>query len=321
MTDNRKVYSVEGKRIWVAGSTGMVGSAVVDTLKQRDCEIITSTSKDLNLINQRDVQDFLSDRKPDCIILAAAKVGGILANDSYPAEFLYENLMIESNIIGAANGLGVEKLLFLGSSCIYPKHAPQPITEDSLLTGPLEATNQWYAIAKIAGLMMCDAFRRQYGRSYISAMPTNLYGPRDNFHLQNSHVIPGMMHRFHNAKASGQRSLEIWGSGKPLREFMHVHDLAEAAIFLLEHYDDEGPVNIGTGREVSISELALMVKEVVGFDGEIVYNTNRPDGTPRKLLSNEKLMKLGYEPKIKLEDGLRSTYQWFLDNINTLRIG
>jgi len=321
MTDNRKVYSVEGKRIWVAGSTGMVGSAVVDTLKQRDCEIITSTSKDLNLINQRDVQDFLSDRKPDCIILAAAKVGGILANDSYPAEFLYENLMIESNIIGAANGLGVEKLLFLGSSCIYPKHAPQPITEDSLLTGPLEATNQWYAIAKIAGLMMCDAFRRQYGRSYISAMPTNLYGPRDTFHLQNSHVIPGMMHRFHNAKASGQRSLEIWGSGKPLREFMHVHDLAEAAIFLLEHYDDEGPVNIGTGREVSISELALMVKEVVGFDGEIVYNTNRPDGTPRKLLSNEKLMKLGYEPKIKLEDGLRSTYQWFLDNINTLRIG
>ncbi|WP_168880134.1 GDP-L-fucose synthase family protein [Rhizobium sp. P28RR-XV] len=321
MTDNRKVYSVEGKKIWVAGSTGMVGSAVVDTLKQRDCEIITSTSKDLNLINQHDVQDFLGDRKPDCIILAAAKVGGILANDSYPAEFLYENLMIESNIIGAANGLGVEKLLFLGSSCIYPKHAPQPITEDSLLTGPLEPTNQWYAIAKIAGLMMCDAFRRQYGRSYISAMPTNLYGPRDNFHLQNSHVIPGMMHRFHNAKASGQRSLEIWGSGKPLREFMHVHDLAQAAIFLLEHYDDEGPVNIGTGREVSISELALMVKEVVGFDGEIIYNTNRPDGTPRKLLSNEKLMKLGYEPKIKLEDGLRSTYQWFLDNINTLRIG
>ncbi len=321
MTDNRKVYSVEGKKIWVAGSTGMVGSAVVDTLKQRDCEVITSTSKDLNLINQHDVQDFLSDRKPDCIILAAAKVGGILANDSYPAEFLYENLMIESNIIGAANGLGVEKLLFLGSSCIYPKHAPQPITEDSLLTGPLEPTNQWYAIAKIAGLMMCDAFRRQYGRSYISAMPTNLYGPRDNFHLQNSHVIPGMMHRFHNAKASGQRSLEIWGSGKPLREFMHVHDLAQAAIFLLEHYDDEGPVNIGTGREVSISELALMVKEVVGFDGEIVYNTNRPDGTPRKLLSNEKLMKLGYEPKIKLEDGLKSTYQWFLDNINTLRIG
>ncbi|WP_368518296.1 GDP-L-fucose synthase family protein [Rhizobium sp.] len=315
------MYSVEGKKIWVAGSTGMVGSAVVDTLKQRDCEVITSTSKDLNLINQHDVQDFLSDRKPDCIILAAAKVGGILANDSYPAEFLYENLMIESNIIGAANGLGVEKLLFLGSSCIYPKHAPQPITEDSLLTGPLEPTNQWYAIAKIAGLMMCDAFRRQYGRSYISAMPTNLYGPRDNFHLQNSHVIPGMMHRFHNAKASGQRSLEIWGSGKPLREFMHVHDLAQAAIFLLEHYDDEGPVNIGTGREVSISELALMVKEVVGFDGEIVYNTNRPDGTPRKLLSNEKLMKLGYEPKIKLEDGLKSTYQWFLDNINTLRIG
>jgi GDP-L-fucose synthase len=321
MSAVEKIYSIDGKKVWVAGSSGMVGGAIVDRLRQRDCEVLTSSSKDLNLINQSDVQDFLSDQRPDCIVLAAAKVGGILANNSYPAEFLYENLMIEANVIGAANGLNIDRLLFLGSSCIYPKMAPQPINEDALLTGALEPTNQWYAIAKIAGLMMCDAFRLQFGRRYISAMPTNLYGPRDNFHLQNSHVIPGLMHRFHNARLSGQKTLEIWGTGTPLREFMHVEDLAKAAVFLLEHYDEVGHVNVGTGSEVSINDLAQMIKTVVGYEGEIVYNTAMADGTPRKLLNNEKLASLGFKPDIALQEGLESTYKWFLENLNALRIG
>jgi len=256
----------------------------------------------------------MRDNKPEAVILAAAKVGGIVANDSWPADFLYDNLAIENAVIHGAFEAGVEKLLFLGSSCIYPKFAPQPISEDALLTGPLEPTNEWYAIAKIAGIKLCQAYRRQHGRDFISAMPTNLYGPGDNFDLTSSHVIPALMRKAHEAKASGAGSMTIWGTGTPRREFLHVDDCADALVFLLKNYSGDSHVNVGSGTDVTIDELARLVMQAVGFDGSLEHDTSKPDGTPRKLMSNERLAGMGWSPRIALRDGLKSTYQWFLAN-------
>ncbi|WP_333979333.1 GDP-L-fucose synthase [Sphingomonas aerolata] len=267
----------------------------------------------LDLRRQADVEAWLEEVRPDAIVIAAARVGGILANDSYPVDFLEDNLLIQTNIIGTAHRIGVERLLFLGSSCIYPRMADQPITEAALLTGQLEETNQWYAIAKIAGIKLVQAYRRQHGRDYISAMPTNLYGPGDNFDFNSSHVLPALIRKAHDAKASGAESMTVWGSGTPRREFMHVDDCADALVFLLQDYSDAEHVNVGTGDDIAIRDLAGLVSKVVGFDGGIVLDSSRPDGTPRKLLSNEKLARLGWTPKVALEDGIRSTYRWFLE--------
>lgn len=305
------VYPLGGKRIWVAGHRGMVGSAVCRALEGQGCEIVAATSKELDLRRQADVDAWVDAQRPDAVIIASARVGGIHANNTYPAEFLYDNLMIEANAIAASHRVGVEKLLFLGSSCIYPRDAEQPMSEDALLTGPLEATNQWYAIAKIAGIKLCQAFRAQYGCDYISAMPTNLYGPGDNFHPQNSHVLPGLMLRFHEARQKGAPQVTVWGTGTPLREFMHVDDCARALVFLLQTYSGEGHVNVGTGSDISIADLAHLVARVVGYEGEIVFDTSKPDGTPRKLMDASRLRGLGFTPEISLEDGVRSTYEWF----------
>ncbi|MEQ8558535.1 MAG: GDP-L-fucose synthase [Henriciella sp.] len=307
-------YSLSGKRIFVAGHRGMVGAGVVRHLEREDCEILTASRQELNLLDQSGVRAWMADREPDAVVLAAAKVGGIVANDTYPADFLYENLVIETNVIEAAFRADVEKLLFLGSSCIYPKMAPQPIPEDALLTGPLEPTNEWYAIAKIAGLKLCEAYRRQYGVDYISAMPTNLYGPGDNFHLENSHVIPALMRKAHDAKMAGRSGIEIWGSGEPRREFLHVDDCADALVFLLKNYSGNQHVNVGSGTDVTIAELAELVMQAVGLDGDVTRDTTKPDGTPRKLMSGDKLAEMGWRPKISLSDGLKSTYDWFLEN-------
>jgi GDP-L-fucose synthase len=306
---------LKGKRVWVAGHRGMVGSALVRRLASEDCEIITATRDELDLRRQADVERFVSDRKPEIVLLAAAKVGGILANDTYPADFLYENLLIEANIIGVAHKQGVEKLTFLGSSCIYPKLAPQPIPEDALLTGPLEPTNEWYAVAKIAGIKLCQAFRRQHGSDFISAMPTNLYGPEDNFDLQSSHVLPALLAKAHAAKQEGARSLTIWGSGSPLREFMHVDDCADAIVFLTKHYSAESHVNVGSGDEVSIRKLAELVKEVVGLDAELVFDRTKPDGTPRKFMDLQKLRAEGWTPQIRLPEGIAGTYAWYKERV------
>jgi GDP-L-fucose synthase len=306
-------YPLAGKRIWVAGQRGMVGAAVVRRLAGLGCAIIPDRSPRLDLRRQADVEAWLEEVRPDAIVIAAARVGGILANDSYPVDFLEDNLLIQTNIIGTAHRIGVERLLFLGSSCIYPRMADQPITEAALLTGQLEETNQWYAIAKIAGIKLVQAYRRQHGRDYISAMPTNLYGPGDNFDFNSSHVLPALIRKAHDAKASGAESMTVWGSGTPRREFMHVDDCADALVFLLQNYSDAEHVNVGTGDDIAISDLAGLVSKVVGFDGGIVLDSSRPDGTPRKLLSNEKLARLGWTPKVALEDGIRSTYRWFLE--------
>ncbi len=300
-------------RIYVAGHGGMVGSAIVRKLQAEGFEnFISRRSRELDLRNQAQVNEFFQIHQPEYVFLAAAKVGGILANNTYRAEFLYDNLMIEANVIHAAFTYGVKKLLFLASSCIYPKLAPQPIVEDALLTGPLEPTNEPYAIAKIAGLKLCDAYRSQYGCNYISAMPTNLYGPNDNYDLHSSHVLPALLRKFHEAKVGNQPTVTIWGSGNPLREFMHVDDLATACYFLMQHYDDAGIINVGVGEEISILDLAHLIKSVVGYQGEIVHDHSKPDGTPRKLMDSSKLRKLGWEPQISLEEGLRSTYQAYL---------
>ncbi|MEG8028207.1 GDP-L-fucose synthase [Sphingomonas aerolata] len=306
-------YPLAGKRIWVAGQRGMVGAAVVRRLAGLGCAIIPDRSPRLDLRRQADVEAWLEEVRPDAIVIAAARVGGILANDSYPVDFLEDNLLIQTNIIGTAHRIGVERLLFLGSSCIYPRMADQPITEAALLTGQLEETNQWYAIAKIAGIKLVQAYRRQHGRDYISAMPTNLYGPGDNFDFNSSHVLPALIRKAHDAKASGAESMTVWGSGTPRREFMHVDDCADALVFLLQNYSDAEHVNVGTGDDIAIRDLAGLVSKVVGFDGGIVLDSSRPDGTPRKLLSNEKLARLGWTPKVALEDGIRSTYRWFLE--------
>lgn len=305
----------KNSKIYVAGHKGLVGSALVRNLEAKGyTNIIGRTFEELNLTIQADVNKFFEEEKPEYVILAAARVGGIHANNTYPAEFIYDNLMIQNNVIKAAHDHGVKKLLFLGSTCIYPKLAPQPIKEDYLLTGALEETNEAYAIAKIAGLEMCKFFKRQYGDNFISCMPTNLYGPNDNFDLQSSHVLPALIRKFHEAKVNNQPTVEVWGTGTPLREFIYVDDMADACIFLMENYDGEQHVNIGTGEEVSIRQLAETVKEVVGFEGELVFNTNMPDGTPRKLTVVDKLHSLGWKHKISLNEGIRLAYNWFLEN-------
>jgi GDP-L-fucose synthase len=308
-------FSLSGKRVFVAGHRGMVGGAVVRRLGAEGCEVLTAGRDQMDLIEQAQVRDWVGREKPDVMVVAAAKVGGILANSTMPAEFLYNNLMIEANLIHAAHEAGVERLLFLGSSCIYPKFAEQPIREESLLTGPLEPTNEWYAIAKIAGIKLCQAYRAQYGRDYISAMPTNLYGPGDNFDLNSSHVMPALIRKAHEAKLAGAQSFEIWGSGTPLREFMHVDDLADACVFLLKNYADPMPINIGFGSDVSIGELAELVARVVGFTGSVTRDATKPDGTPRKLMDSSRLHGLGWAPRIGLEEGVADAYRHFLASI------
>ena len=304
-------YSLAGKPIWVAGHRGMVGAAVVRRLQREDAAVLMADRDKVDLTRQDAVERWVDEARPDAIVLAAAKVGGILANDTYPAEFLYQNLVIAANIVSAAHRAGVNRLLFLGSSCIYPKLAPQPIREDALLTGPLEPTNEWYAIAKIAGLKLCEAFRRQYGRDYISGMPTNLYGPGDNFDPTTSHVLPALIRKAHEAKVSGASELMIWGSGTPRREFLHVDDCADALVHLLKTYSGEEHVNVGSGEDVTILELAQLVARVVGFNGKVVTDQTKPDGTPRKLMDGAKLEAMGWRPSISLEAGIASTYEWF----------
>ena len=305
----------KSSKIYIAGHRGLVGSALVRNLESKGfTNIIKRTSKELDLRNQQAVQEFFKQERPEYVILAAAKVGGIHANNTYPADFIYDNLMIQNNVIKAAHDFKVKKLLFLGSTCIYPKLAPQPIKEEYLLTGALEETNEAYAVAKIAGLEMCKFFKRQYGDNFISCMPTNLYGPNDNFDLQSSHVLPALIRKFHEAKVNHQPTVEVWGTGTPLREFIYVDDMADACIFLMENYDGEQHVNIGTGEEVSIRQLAETVKEVVGFEGELIFNTNMPDGTPRKLTTVDKLHALGWKHKVSLKDGLQLAYDWYLQN-------
>ncbi|MEC4005361.1 GDP-L-fucose synthase [Flavobacterium sp. SUN052] len=296
-------------KIYVAGHRGMVGSAIVSNLKSKGFNnIIERTSSELNLINQQEVADFFEKEKPEYVFLAAAKVGGIVANNTYRADFIYENLMIQNNVIHNSYKNGVKKLMFLGSSCIYPKLAPQPLTENSLLTGLLEETNEPYAIAKIAGIKMCDSYRAQYGCNFVSVMPTNLYGLNDNYDLQNSHVLPALLRKFHEAKINNEPSVTVWGSGTPLREFLHATDMADACVFLMQNYDDEGFVNIGSGVEISIKDLAYLVKNIVGFNGEVVFDTSKPDGTPRKLMDVTKLSKMGWHYKISLEEGIKAVY-------------
>ena len=305
----------KNSRIYVAGHRGLVGSAIVRNLEANGfTNIITRTHVELDLTNQDDVRKFFEEERPEYVFLAAAKVGGIHANNTYPADFIYDNLMIQNNVIKAAHDFKVTKLLFLGSTCIYPKMAPQPIKEEYLLTGALEETNEAYAVAKIAGLEMCKFFKRQYGDNFISCMPTNLYGPNDNFDLKNSHVLPALIRKFHEAKVNGSEVVEVWGTGTPLREFIYVDDMAAACVFLMENYDGEQHVNIGTGEEVSIRQLSETVKEVVGFEGELVFNTDMPDGTPRKLTTVDKLHGLGFIHKVSLNEGIRMAYEWFLEN-------
>ncbi len=297
-------------KIYVAGHRGMVGSAIVRKLKVAGFDhLVTRSSRELDLRRQEEVELFFYRERPEYVFLAAAKVGGILANHTYRGEFLYDNLMIEANVIEAARKYEVEKLLFLGSSCIYPKLAPQPLKEEYLLTGPLEPTNEPYAIAKIAGIKLCDAYRSQYGCNFISVMPTNLYGPNDNYDLQNSHVLPALLRKFHEAKTQGAKEVVIWGTGAPLREFLHVDDLADACLFLMENYDQPGLVNIGTGKDIAIKDLALLIKKITGFEGDIVHDLSKPDGTPRKLLDVSKLQSLGWKARIPLEEGIRSVYE------------
>ncbi len=296
-------------KIYIAGHRGMVGSSIHRNLQQKGfTNFVLRTSKELDLRSQQAVQDFFAAEKPDYVFLAAAKVGGIVANNTYRAEFLYDNLMIQSNIIDTAYRNGVKKLLFLGSSCIYPKMAPQPLKEDYLLTGLLEPTNEPYAIAKIAGIKMCDAYRAQYGCNFISAMPTNLYGPNDNYDLQNSHVLPAMIRKFHEAKTNGVDTVTLWGSGSPMREFLHTDDLAEACVYLMENYNESGLVNIGVGEDITIKDLAHLIKDIVGFTGSIVWDSSRPDGTPRKLMDVSKINSFGWKATIGLREGISAVY-------------
>jgi GDP-L-fucose synthase len=306
--------------IFIAGHRGLVGSAIARNLRASGFRnLVQRERSELDLTRQADVHRFFAEVRPEYVFFAAAKVGGILANNTYPAEFIQDNLVIQTNIIDAAYRSGTRKLLFLGSSCIYPKLAPQPIPEDSLLTGPLEPTNEWYAIAKIAGLKMCQAYRRQYGFNAISAMPTNLYGPGDNFSLKNSHVLPALLRKIHEAKEAGAAEVEVWGTGKPRREFLHVDDLADACVFLMQKYDGDGWLNVGWGQDETIAELADTIRRVVGFKGALRFDTSKPDGTPRKLLDTTRLTELGWSPKIGLEAGIRSTYEWFLNHLDSLK--
>ena len=305
-------YDLTGKRIWVAGHRGMVGGAVVRRLATENCEVITAGRDVVDLVDQRAVHDWMAATRPDAVVLAAAKVGGIQANSTRPVDFLYDNLMIEANIIHAAHEQDVERMLFLGSSCIYPKLAPQPIPEDSLLTGPLEPTNEWYAIAKIAGIKLTQAYRTQYERDWISAMPTNLYGPGDNYDLNSSHVLPALLRKFHEAKMSGAATVTLWGSGTPLREFLHCDDLADALVFLLKEYSGYDHVNVGSGSEVTIRELAETIAKVVGYEAELVFDATKPDGTPRKLMDSGRLHAMGWNRVRSLEEGIADAYADFL---------
>ncbi|WP_272917372.1 GDP-L-fucose synthase [Alteraurantiacibacter buctensis] len=305
------MFDLAGKRVYVAGHRGMVGGAIVRRLASEDCKVLVNEPR-VDLREQAAVREWFAANSPDVVVVAAARVGGIHANSTYPAEFLYDNMMIEANVIEAARQADVAKLLFLGSSCIYPKMAPQPITEDALLTGPLEPTNEWYAIAKIAGVKLCQAYRRQYGCDYISAMPTNLYGPGDNFDLENSHVLPALIRKAHEAREAGAPSIEIWGTGTPRRELLHVDDLADGCVFLLKNYSGDEHVNVGSGEDVTIAELAAIVSEVVGFEGSITHDLSRPDGTPRKLMSGDKIAAMGWAPRIGLREGIADAYRAFL---------
>ncbi|KAK9084516.1 hypothetical protein Syun_031515 [Stephania yunnanensis] len=315
-TDKTSFMAEKSAKIFVAGHRGLVGSAIVRKLHRLGfTNLLLRSHSDLDLTIQSQVDSFFATEKPRFVILAAAKVGGIHANNTYPADFISINLKIQTNVIHAAYANNVQKLLFLGSSCIYPKHAPQPIKESALLTAPLEPTNEWYAVAKISGIKMCQAYRLQYNWDAVSAMPTNLYGQNDNFDNDNSHVLPALMRRFHAAKVGGAKEVVVWGSGRPLREFLHVDDLADGILFLMERYSGLEHVNVGSGSEVSIKELAELMKEVVGFEGEIVWDSTKPDGTPRKLMDSSKLRDLGWAPKLSLREGLVDTYKWYLENV------
>ena len=305
-------FDLTGKRVWVAGHRGMVGGAVVRRLAAENCEIITANRTELDLTDQRAVLGWMHNQRPQVVVLAAARVGGILANDTQPVEFLRDNLLIQTSVLTGAESVGVEKLLFLGSSCIYPKHADQPIKEEALLTGPLEPTNEWYALAKIAGIKLAQAYRRQYGCDFISAMPTNLYGPGDNFDLNASHVLPALIRKVHEAKAAGGEVV-IWGSGTPRREFLYVDDCADACVHLLKHYSDEGHINVGSGSDISIIDLTRLVMDVLDYDGPVVTDPSKPDGTPRKLMDNTKLAALGWQAQTALRDGITKSYAAFLD--------
>lgn len=307
-------YALQNKRVWVAGHRGLVGSALVRRLEREDCEILTVGHDRCDLRRPGDVERWMKDARPQAVFMAAARVGGIYANDSRPADFIYDNLMIEANVIEAARRHGVEKLMFLGSSCIYPRLAPQPIPEAALLTGPLEPTNQWYAVAKIAGIKLCQAYRRQHSCDFISVMPTNLYGPGDNFDLLGSHVVPGLIARSHIAKQEGARSLAVWGTGRPLRELLYIDDAADGMVFLMQHYSEEEIINLGTGQEITTAALAQLICRTVGFAGRIDFDATKPDGTPRKLIDISRLQHLGWRAGTMLEDGLARTYRWYLDH-------
>ncbi len=307
----------DNARIYIAGHRGLVGSALCRKLEAEGfCNLVTHTHEELDLCRQADVDQFFRETRPEYVFLAAAVVGGIHANDVRPVDFLKDNLLIQTNVIDAAWRYGVEKLAFLGSTCVYPRDCPQPIKEDSLLTGPLEETNQWYAVAKIAGIKLCQAYRRQYGFNAIALMPTNLYGPHDNFDLLNSHVLPALIRKFHEAKINQSKTVDVWGSGKPLREFLHVDDLADACFFLMENYDDAAIINIGSGRDISIGELAELIREITACPSKIVFNPSRPDGTPRKLADVSKLTALGWKSRISLRAGIQSCYEWYLDSLS-----
>lgn len=316
-----QVFGLEGRRVFVAGAGGMVGGAVAKRLETEGCEaILVPRRADLDLQRQSEVEDWMNEQRPDVVIVAAAKVGGIHANDTYPADFLYENLIIEANVIHAAFRADVKKLLFLGSSCIYPKLAPQPIPEDALLTGPLEPTNEWYAVAKIAGIKLCQAYRRQHGSDFISAMPSNLYGPGDNFDPENSHVLPALIRKAVEAKERGEKGLSIWGTGAPRREFLHVSDCADALVFLIKHYSGDEHVNVGFGSDMTILELAKLVMKTVRLAGDVQTDPSKPDGTPRKLMSSDKLQSMGWLPSIDVAKGIEDTVAWFLENRDTVRV-
>lgn len=303
-------------RIFVVGHRGLVGSAIVNALNQHGYKnLVLASRTELDLRDQAAVRSFFNRERPEYVFLAAAKVGGILANNTYPAEFLYDNLMIEANVVDAAYRVGVQKLLFLGSTCIYPKLSPQPLKEEYLLTGPLEPTNEWYAIAKIAGIKLCQAYYRQYGCRFISAMPTNLYGPGDNFDLKTSHVLPALIRKFHESKVSGAARVEVWGTGTPLREFCHVDDCAEACLYLMEVYESPEIINIGEGKDISIRDLAMLIKHVIGYTGDIAFDPSKPDGTPRKLVDTSRISALGWKPRISLDAGIRMTYDWYVSEL------
>jgi GDP-L-fucose synthase len=307
-------FPLDGRRVFVAGHRGMVGSALMRRLASESCELLTAGRRDVDLRRQTDTEAWFERARPDAVFVAAATVGGILANSMQPADFLYDNMMIAGNVIESARRVGVKKLLYLGSSCIYPRLAPQPIPEEALLSGPLEPTNQWYGIAKIAGLKLCAAYRRQHGCDFISAQPTNLYGPQDNYDLQSSHVVPALLAKIHRAKVEGAPEVEIWGTGHPRREFLHVDDLADALVFLMQNYSDEQQVNIGWGKDLTISQLATMIADVVGFKGRFRYAADRPDGVPQKVLDVSRLTAMGWRPRIGLREGLAHAYQWYVQH-------